>query len=253
MEFTLANDIQLKKVTDEHIILSLLSGAKDSRSEVFVWKLIGNQKHLGLARIESIRKIRKDFCLTPLEGQESLIQDLMGCQDLVDLYIPSSSTLLRCIIKQADAPDRYHLQLPEFIAQVERRDNLRMEIDGNSEVKLSFTKSIILPRKMSQRFTKNCFNISTGGFSFYISKMETNYFQMKDLISSVEVSADKWSTKVESEIVAIKEIEPDENNGLSYKVWHVSCRFSKIDPISQKYLENYILERIKKELHAISK
>ncbi|WP_408098436.1 PilZ domain-containing protein [Peredibacter sp. HCB2-198] len=249
---TLANDNKLKKVKDEATILNLLSGAKHGNSEVFIWKLIGNEKHLGQVRIESIRKSRKDFCIIPAEGQDRLVQELMGSHNHVDLYIPESALLLRCAIKQTDAPYRYYLQLPNFVAQVERRQSFRLNVHGTSEVKLSFGKSVALPRPMSQHFLKECFDISAGGFSFFISKMETKFFQIDDAIPMVEIKAGNWTTKISAQIATIREVEPDEYNGLAYKVWRVSCRFSQIDQVSRKYLEKFIFERIKDELHAIN-
>lgn len=246
------NDNQLKKVKDEYAILSLLFGTKDNSADVFVWKLIGNTKHLGQVRIESIRKMRNDFCIIPAEGQDRAVQDLMSGQSFVDLYIPDSSLLLRCSVKQTDAPFRYYLKIPEFVAQVDRRKSLRLNTYESSEVKVSFGKSVTLPRPMSQYFLKDCFDISPGGFSFFISKMESKFFQLNDPIAMVEIKAGKWATHVDAEIVTIREVEPDEFNGLTYKVWRVSCRFSKIDQISRKYLEKFIFERIKDELHAIN-
>ncbi len=248
----MANDNKLKKIKDEYTILSLLFGAKDASAEVFVWKLIGNAKHLGQVRIESVRKMRKDFCIVPAEGQDRLIQDLMGSHSHVDLYIPDSAMLLRCTVKQTDAPFRYYLEFPEFVAQVDRRKELRLNVEGTTEVKLSFGKSVTIPRPMSQHFLKDCYDVSSGGFSFYISRLESKFFQINDQIPIVELKAGKWSTKVTAEVATIREVEPDEYNGLSYKVWRVSCRFSQIDQISKKYLEKYIFERIKDELHAIN-
>lgn len=246
------SDNKLKKVKDEATIWNLLSGAKVSNAEVFIWKLVGSEKHLGQVRIESIRKTRKDFCIIPAEGQDRLVQDLMGSHNYVDLYIPDSALLLRCNIKQTDAPYRYYLQFPNFVAQVERRKSFRLNVHQTSEVRLSFGKSVTAPRPMSQHFLKDCFDISTGGFSFFISKMEAKFFQIDDQLPLVEIKARDWTTKVSAEIATIREVEPDEFNGLAYKVWRVSCRFSQIDQISKKYLEKFIFERIKDELHAIN-
>lgn len=252
METNLGNDNQLKKVKDEATILNLLFGAKEKNAEVFIWKLIGNNKYLGQVRIESIRKVRNDFCIIPADGQDRVVQDLMSSQNMIDIYIPDSALLLRCNIKTTDAPYRYYLQIPEFVAQVERRKSFRLNVHDSSEVKVTFGKSVSSPRPMSQHFLKDCFDISTGGFSFYVSKMEAKFFQTNDEIPLVEVKAGKWSTKVSAEVAMIREIEPDEFNGLSYKVWRISCRFSKIDQISRKYLERYIFERIKDELRVIN-
>lgn len=248
----MGHDNNLKKVKDLPTIINLLQGAKDSTAEVFLWKLIGETKHLGQVRIESIRKMRRDFCVVPAEGQERIVQDLMGSVGFIDLYIPTSALLMRCHIKSTDAPIRYYLQFPEFVAQVERRKNMRLAVPGAADVKLSFGKTVNLPRPMSQHFVKNCYDVSAGGFSFLASKMESKYFQIKDSIPLIEIQAGKWSTKASAEITTIREVEPDEYNGLPYKVWRVSCRFSELDQISRKYLEKFIFERIKDELHVIN-
>lgn len=252
MEKFLASDNNLKKVKDEATIISLLTSAKEAEAEVFIWKLVGSSKHLANIRIESIRKPRRDFCIVPVEGHDRQVQELLSSQSYIDLYVPETGLLLRCTIKQTDAPYRYYLQLPEFIAQVERRKTFRLNVYKTAEVQISFGKTTSGPRPMSQHFFKSCYDISTGGFSFLVSRMESKFFQIHDPIRYIEFKAGDWSTKVNAEIALIKEIEPDEYNGLSYKVWRVCCRFSQIDQISKKYLEKFIFERIKEELHAIN-
>lgn len=251
-ETALTNDNKLKKIKDESVIVSLISGAKENQSEVFIWRLIGGSKHLANVRIESIRKPRKDFCVVPAPGHEKQVQELMSSQNYIDIYVPESALLLRCMIKQTDAPIRYYLQLPEFAAQVERRKNFRLNVYDSEEVRINFGKAVSVPRPMSQNFNKNCFDISAGGFSFFVSRMESKFFQIHDPIRNIEIKAGSWSAKVNAEIALIKEVEPDEHNGLTYKVWRVCCRFSSIDQISKKYLEKYIFERIKEELHVIN-
>jgi hypothetical protein len=242
----------LKKVKDEATILKLISGAKEKSSEVFIWKLIGSHKHIVQVRIESVRKLRKDFCVIPIDGEDRKVQDLISAQSSIDIYIPDSSLLLRCRVKQTDAPVRYYLELPEFVAQVERRQSLRMNVHDSSEVKITFAKSVIFPRTMTQTFHKSCYDISSGGFSFLVSRMESKFFQVGDPISRVDIKAGDWSGKLKAEITTIREIDPDVHNGLTYKVWRICCRFVEIDQVSRKYLDRFILERIKDDLHAIN-
>lgn len=246
------NDNKLKKVQDEAIIHNLISGAKDAELEVFIWRLVGCSKHLANVRIESIRKHRKDFCIIPIAGHERQVQELMTGQGYIDLYVPDSALLLRCNIRQADAPFRYYLQIPTFVAQVERRKSFRLNVYEADDVKISFGKTVSVPRQMSQHFHKSCFDVSTGGFSFLVSRMESKFFQINDPIRTIEIKTGNWATKVNAEIALIKEVEPDEYNGLTYKVWRICCRFSQIDQISKKHLEKYIFERIKDELHVIN-
>ena len=248
----MSNDVKLKKVKDESVIVSLISTAKESELEVFIWRLVGGSKHLANVRIESLRKPRRDFCIVPSPGHEEHVQDLMASQNYIDLYVPESALLLRCNIRQTDAPIRYYLQIPEFVAQVERRKSFRLNTYQTEEVKVSFVKSVSIPRPMSQQFQKSCYDISVGGFSFFVSRMESKFFQIHDPIRNIEIKVGGFTSKVMAEVALIKEVEPDEHNGLTYKVWRVCCRFTQIDQISKKHLEKFIFERIKDELHAIN-
>lgn len=246
------NDNKLHKISDEAIILNLLMSAKDCGSEIFIWRLVGGSKILGQVRIESVRKFRKDFCIIPEEGQDRQVQELMGSQNHIDIYVPGAALLLRCTIKQTDAPYRYYLEIPKFVAQAERRKSIRVNVNDGADVQISFGKIIAGPKSMSQHFLKPCFDVSTGGVSFYVSKTEAKFFDLSDNIESIEIKAGQWSSKVGAEVISIREVEPDEYNGLTYKAFRISCRFSKIDQISRKYLEKYIFEKIKDELHAIN-
>lgn len=245
-------DNTLRKIKDEATIIQLLHGAKEATSEMYIWRMVGNTKSLGSVRIESIRKLRKDFCIIPADGQERVVQDLMGSQNHIDIYVPDSGLLLRCIIKHTEAPVRYYLQFPQFVAQVERRKNLRLNVHTESNVKVTFSKTASGPRPMTQHFFKDCFDISSGGFSMLVSKMESKFFAAGDAITLIDLKTTDMNTKVAGEVTLIREVEPDEFNGLTYKVWRVSCKFTQIDQISKKYLDKFILERIKEELRAIN-
>jgi len=248
----LENVNKLKKVYDEAIIMNLLSGAKENNADVFIWKLIGASKHVGQVKIESIRKKRGDFCITPSEGQDSIIKDLVGSQTYTDVYIPEASILFRCNLKSTQAPKRYYLSIPDFVAQLERRKNLRLNVYESNEIKLNFSKNILSSNPGGQNFQKSCFDLSGGGFSFLVSRMESKFFNLRDKLPVVEIKSNKWNHRTSAEICQIREIEPDEFNNLIYKVWRISCRMTEINQSFKKDLEKYILERIKDELCAIN-
>lgn len=243
---------KLNKIHDHFQIIGNVTTAKENECEVYVWRFVGGAKHIALARIEAVRKQRNDFCLVPQDGQEGTLQDLISGQTQIDLYIPNTSTLMRCRLKQTDAPVRYYLELPEFIAQLERRKELRLNVYDQEEVKVNFNKTVTLPRTINQFFLKSCFDVSTGGISFFVSKSESKLFQPDDMISSMELKASKWSAKIATQVLSIRETEPDEANGFPYKVWRVSCKITQIDPVAKKQLEKFIFDRIKEELHAIN-
>ncbi len=243
---------KLTKIHDANQIGVSISNAKDNSSDVYVWRFVGGSKLVVMVRIEAFRKQRNDFCIVPADGQDRIVQDLITSQTYVDLYVPLQGILMRCRLKNTDAPFRYYLEIPEFIAQVERRRDLRLNVYDQDELKVSFGKTITVPRVMSQFFLKSCFDISAGGLSFFVSKTESKLFHADDVISTMEIKTSEWSAKITSRVLSVRETEPDEANGFPYKVWRVSCQIMQIDPIAKKQLEKYIFERIKDELYAIN-
>lgn len=243
---------ELKKIKDESAILNLIGTVKEQRQEVFLWRFVGGTKHMAMVRVESVRKMRGDFCVVPADGQDRQVQDIIGGMNHIDLYVPESALLLRCSIKQTDAPFRYYLSIPKFVAQVDRRKSLRLNVHDESDVLLNFAKTTGGPRVVKQHFHKACYDISAGGFSFHVSKAEAKFFNVTDEIPVVDIKMPGWAGKVTAVISAIREIEPDDKNGMTYKVLRISCSFTNIDQISRKYLEKYVFERIKDELHAIN-
>lgn len=244
---------KLKKIEDQGLIYTLLQSTKDQDHEVWFWRMVGETKHLVPVKLEVIRKARADFAIVAEKGHESSVKDLIGGSSFMDIYVPESALLLRARLKQFEQETgRFYLEVPEFVAQVERRKNYRLNVFGQEKVMLQFSKNILQPRPQSQLFLKSCFDISAGGFSFLVSKLEAKYFKTGDKVSSMQLKIGDRNIPIDANIVLIREIEPDTRNGLNYKVWRICCKFEKIDEIQKKFLEKYIFERIKDELSVIN-
>jgi len=244
---------KLKKIHDSSLIYTLLQSTKDHNHEIWFWRMVGEIKHLVPVKFEVIRKSRSDFAIVPSVGFESEVKDLVGGNSTMDFYIPESGILLRAKLKKFEQETgRFYLEVPEFLAQVERRKNFRLNVFEQDQVVLQFTKNILQPRPQSQLFMKSCFDISAGGFSFLVSRLEGKYFKDGDRVPAIQLKVGERAIPVDASVVLIREIEPDAHNGLNYKVWKVSCKFDKIDDIPKKFLEKYIFERIKDELSVIN-
>jgi hypothetical protein len=229
-----------------------LSGANENDSDVFVWRLIGDRKHLGKMRVESLRKTDNVLCLISIDEDENIVKEIVGNLGHVDLYIPDCAMLLRCDLKSTDRGLRYYLKIPSLVVQLERRQVLRLTITDHDSIQVQLTKSSKRSVTGAQHFSKPIIDISSGGFAFFVSKLELKHFQNGDHISEVKVRFDKYLLQSSAQVCSILEITPDEYNGLPYKVWRINCKFNSIDQISRKYLERYIFEKINQELRAIN-
>jgi hypothetical protein len=74
-----------------------------------------------------------------------------------------------------------------MIVQVERRKHIRLMIDEH-KCHVKFFKTMITQRVKTQIFEKNCFDISSGGFSFVTAKTESKFFELGEEILGIELA-----------------------------------------------------------------
>lgn len=241
----------LCKVFDADKIQNLLSNLKNEQVEIFIWKLLGDQKHLASISIETIRKVRGDFVISAHHGHEKKLNEIVAGSGSIDFYVPSSGTLFRAKLKHSEE-NRFYIELPSFFAQSERRQTLRAKVFEQGDFDLKFLKKIKTYKEFSQHFDKKCFDLSTGGFSFFISKAESSFFKIDDALPDVKLSTGNWAITVAGSVTRIIDVEPSETNGLRYKALLVSCAFKELNDIGRKQLEKLIFERIQDDLHVIN-
>lgn len=239
----------MTKIEDPAIIYELLMGCKENKCDIFVWKMVGGEEHLGAVQLESVSRSRRDFSIIPHDNHEEDVQNLMMHQSYIDFYIPNAQLLFRCQIKTNGGPIRYTLQLPSEVSQIDRRSARRVNTE-DERFKVSFQSQN--PYGQTQQFVKNCFDVSAGGMSFYVSKIERKFFQEGGVLKDILIDSSEWKTQVTAQMVLVKELEPNEFNNLPYRVWRVCCRFKGVDEKTRQLLDQYIFERIKGELHAIN-
>lgn len=245
-------DGKLKKISDTQAVLSVLSTIKELGLEAHLWKLVGEEIYLAGVTLEAIRKSTNDICLVPIKGQEDAVSNIVGNNVFLDVQVPNSSIFFRCKLKSIKSPYRYYVSIPEFFALPERRAGLRVKFEEGSDVKVSFNKTNGATKSIGQKFIKNCYDVGAGGFSFLVSRTELKYFNADDVISNVEMMLGEDTVKLSVVVNVVREIVPDEFNGLSYKVWRVSCKYRKLEGNGNKAIEKYIIKKIKEEINDIN-
>jgi hypothetical protein len=235
----------LKKNYSTWGIFSIINNTKLNDKPVVGWKIIGGQKVTVDLFIRVIRKFRNELVVraTNLEGRNMLANLITG-SDKLNLYLPDDLVLFQSEIKNCDATGDLVITLPKMIAQVDRRKHLRLFVNDEMNVILSFAKQNHGQRVSTQQFEKKCFDISAGGISFIISKIEAKFFEVGDLVFGISLYLDKRKTLINAEVVNILDVEPDDNNGLHYKGKKVCIRY--LDPTAnqQKVINDFVFKYI---------
>lgn len=233
---------KLKENRSARMIFEIISSAKEKMGSVLVWYLDGEEKVVCEMFISVIRKARNEILLKPLKGQLNQVLNVIGTRTHINVYIPSDLVFFQSEIKKLESDGVLTLSMPSMIAQVDRRKNLRVAVRSAMICDITFYKSFIGHKVTTQLFKKNCYDISTGGLSFILSKSELKFFKVGDIVGSIIIQLDEKSVELSGSIVNLLNIQPNENNKLFYNGYKVCIKFDKISPIYSEIMSRYIFK-----------
>lgn len=236
---------KLNKNFNSWAILSLLSNTQKNERASIAWKIVAGEKITVDVSFHIIRKAKNEIVVRAQGAQaKKVLGDLsVGAQNL-NFYLPIDSALFQTEVKQILTNGDIIIKVPEMMAQVERRKNMRLFLEEGLDLPLEFYKKSHGQRTISQKFSKKCFDISAGGLSFVVSKTEVNFFKENDLLAPVEFTVDGKLFKIKSKVTRVLEIEPNEQNQLIYKAHKVCLRFEKLSPDQLTTLNKFVFQHI---------
>lgn len=240
-----AGSNQLKKNFNDWAITSLINNAKAKEHPVMGWKIVGGKKEIVDVNFHIIRKFRNEIVVRANSPQtKDQLTDLsVGAQNL-NFYLPEDLVLFQSTVKKIEVNGDVVIEFPEFIAQVDRRKHMRLFIENGIRSEIFFTKENHGQRVRSQAFQKGCFDISAGGLSFIISKTEKKFFEVGDGLYGLQLEIDDFTIHLNGQVVNILEVEPNARNGLIYKGWKISVKFTSIALEAQKMIDDFVFSHV---------
>ena len=227
----------LKKIDGDARINSLLVKLRDHDLKCYIWRFIGDRKILAQVRVTAVRKFKKDFTISPYSSSEKEnYNHIIGTTEEVNFYVANDLIIFRAKLSQIETQLSIILKNPEFFAQAERRKHLRLPTYSSEMISAKFSKCILFPRFQIQYFQKKCFDISAGGASIIVSKIEGKYFQVDDEVPHLEIVVGGRIINVDVKVVATQELLPGYSDDILYKVQRINFKFMKISKPDFEFL-----------------
>jgi c-di-GMP-binding flagellar brake protein YcgR len=235
---------KLKKNFSAWAIFSIVNNTKLNGKAVVGWRIVAGKKVTVDLFIRVIRKFRNEIVIRAIDAQgRNKLANLVAGADKFNIFLPDDMVLFQSKIKAVDDGD-VTVAMPEMIAQIDRRKYLRLFVTEEIKADVNFFKQSHNQHAGTQNFTKPCFDISAGGLSFIISRMESKFFQKDDYINNMTIRFDDEEIEINGHVVNILEIAPDERNNLHYKGWKVCVKYQSIDAESQKRLNDFVFKYV---------
>jgi len=245
LKMSQAKNNKLKKNFNAWAIFSLINNAKLLDKTVVGWRMIGGKKVTVELKIRIIRKFRNEMVIRVTEPRNrNTLGNLISGSDRLNVFLSEDLVLFQSDVKKADENGDVTISIPKMIAQIDRRKHLRLFVEEGLTVHANFFKSNHAQKTMKQQFAKTCFDVSAGGLSFVISKMERRYFGINDMVNNIRLTMNHEVVDLTASVVNILEVEPDPHNGLHYKGWKVCLAYTKPKAEQVKLINDFVFKYI---------
>jgi c-di-GMP-binding flagellar brake protein YcgR len=235
---------KFKKIHDPKVIGLTLLNAKEKSETIYAWRIVGDKKILAPVRLEIIKRLQNTICIRPVESHEELFSLVLGSTETVNFFIPQTSIIFQCKFKQVESDGSYELAFPNFVAQIERRQWLRLTADNKQEIKLQFCKSVKMPRPQTHFVSREVFDLSGGGFSFMISRAEEKFFLPGEEIKNIELLIGGSKFTVSATVVRFHEKSAAKESSSSPLNIRLSLKFLDLNKKEQEEINKFVFENL---------
>lgn len=235
----------LKKNKSKWAIFSLINNTKINKSQIMGWRIVAGKKVTSEIFIRVIRKFRNEFVVRAVsENEKNKLNNLLASSGTLNFYLVNDMVLFQSNVKHIDPNGDFVFSIPEMIAQIDRRKHMRLFLDKSVSATCVFQKENHGHRVAKQQFQKDCFDISAGGLSFFISRAEGKFFEVGDSIDHIRIKIDGRWVNVKGDVVNVLEVEPDERNQLHYKARKVCIKYFDTAEKARKSIDEFVFQHL---------
>jgi len=230
----------MRKHKSQKSLLEMLGSAKIENDGIVAWRMINNKKIIVDVYVKVIRKYRDEMILeTKVESIEKLEMLISGSETL-NFFISGFGLLFQSKIKSYNEKNQLIVSVPSEYAQLERRKYLRYQLENeNIDCFISLFENGSL-RKLKKR----AFDISAGGVSFIVSKMEAKFFNPGSKLENFVFQIESKFIKTTAKVMNIVYLEPNMSSDLLYGGWKVSISFISNEIEFIKLVDDYVFSKI---------
>lgn len=235
----------LKKNFQDWAIFSIVNNTKLNDKPIIGWKIIAGKKVTAEVVFHTLRKFRDEIVIRAVGHKSKItLTNLTVGSNKLNFYLPDDLVLFQTEVKHIERNGDIRVKMPKMIAQVDRRKHLRLVADEKMTISLSFNKESQALNKGPQKFEKKCFDISAGGCSFIISKIEKTYFTVGEKIADVRLVLGGDVVSVNAKIVNILEEKPNSRNGLLYQGWKICTKNTFLHSQDKRIVDDFVFKYV---------
>lgn len=201
------------------------------KHQVVAWNQVADQLMKADVVMESFVMSRRNEVHFSIPG-ESLeqVKEMLSGSGKINFFIPFKGLIFTSEIKSF-AGNRLVTQLPEDSEFQDRRTDLRID---TVDIRIEFEIN-------NNRFSKNCFNLSSGGFSVMFMNSE-NIGKLNDLTEiEIKLKYKEEVIKLKSRVASVVNVKAYEHEAIPFAGKRVSFEFKDVNPEMKMHLNSIIV------------
>lgn len=237
---------KLNKNKSSWALCSILTNKKERRESFICWRMVGGVKQVAEVSLKIIRKSREEIVIRAVgEKNERALAEIVAGTETVNFLLQEDKVLFQSVVKSYTDQGQLTVTLPKEFAHIDRRNHVRLQLYDDLTSTLSFKKeSMYSQNRTNQLFDKRCFDLSAGGLSFIVSRVESRFFKNQDQIHSIALQVNGKTIICAAQVVNILDVQPDDRNKLNYKAHKICLEFNVISDEDRKYISNYVFKYV---------
>ncbi len=237
--------MKFQNISDNNKINNILTNSKNDSKDIYIWKLASSGKITSKISLKALRLQRGEIVFTPLDDKDENFKLIMSGNELVNFFIVDEVLLFQSSLIRFESPNRVTVAFPEVVSIMERRDDIRLKTPVGSSFILNFSIEST-KNKLTKNITKDIFDLSFGGVSFIINKMEKEYLGVGNIIQDLVLNLDSFNIKANAKVISIEELGSTHSTDIYYECYRIGLEFQKLSPEYSKTIKELVFKLNKK-------
>ncbi len=238
---------KLEKIKNIKAVYSMLKNTKLLREPLILWRFVGEQKVTAKVDLVLVRKYRNEIVLKPRADYIEEYKQIVSVAERVNFFIPYYSLLFQCRLKGVEDSLNSIFDSPCEYAQVDRREHVRIPLSDHSKVGVLIAKTVV-SNDLKVNLVKSAFDMSAGGFSILVSKLDERYFVSGRTFDKVYIKIFNKPFKVKAKVVNNIAVNPKDHD-VYYPSFKISFQFldiskSGLQDISRLIQSSGLVEKV---------
>ncbi len=225
-----------KVVDGSKKIINSLKKVSLKKLTVIMWRMYEDGSKVTMpTKLVTLKLVGGEMEMRVVDSSYEKFKEVTDQLTEVNFYVPNMFLIFQSeLVREYNDSSfvKFEVRIPKSLVQIERRKEIRIMTDNRFSLTVEMNKTV--------RINRNCYDISSGGFSIVVGKSDVRFFQEGDHIKGIKLCLEKRLIHCNGKIISIIHMSPEVNTELLYGGYKISFKFTDIKSEDFDFINDFI-------------